>query len=160
MTPLEATRIQAGVVFIRRGRRLVDMHNNLLFRFVTIRYLETIETINMVAKIATLLVILTLSALSSVLSQSGCPLSGADEKFLIDRRKQVLRASLLAQLGLKNTSSFPAVNRTVTKEQLDTYLALSEAAASREEEKQRQCQSEEIYARPITTIVGTIDDSK
>lgn len=112
----------------------------------------------MVAKLATL--ILALSSIGSVLSQSGCPLSGADEKFLIERRKQALRATLLAQLGLKNTS-FPTVtNRTVAKEQLDTYLALSEAAASRQEEKQRQCQSEEIYARPITTIVGTIDNSK
>ena len=91
--------------------------------------------------------------------QSSCPLSGADEKFLIQRRKQGLRASLLAQLGLGNTN-FSTPNRTVSKEQLDTFFALSQASDSLEEENQKKCQADEIYAQPITTLVGKIEESK
>ena len=108
------------------------------------------------------MVFLVVMGASAVAGQQsgGCPLSGADEKFLIQRRLQGLRASLLAQLGLTSTSNISMANRTVSKENMDTFLALSQAADSLEEESDRKCQSEEIYAQPITTIVGKVEDSK
>lgn len=90
--------------------------------------------------------------------QQRCPLSGADEKFLIQRRLQGLRATLLAQLGLENTN-ITVTNTTVSKEQMDTFIALSEASKSLQEEDQRSCQAEEIYAQPITTFVGTVENN-
>ena len=107
--------------------------------------------------------ILILLRISTVFSQqqSGCPLSGADEKFLIQRRMQGLRANLLAQLGLTSSNVPPsAENVTLTKDQMDAYLALTQAASSVDAERERRCQSDEIYAQPITTIVGEINDSK
>ncbi len=108
--------------------------------------------------------ILILYRISTVISQStpqsACPLSGADEKFLIQRRMQGLRASLLGQLGITSTNVSIPTNLTLSRDQLDIYSALTQAASSMEAERERRCQSEEIFAQPITTIVGEIQDSK
>ena len=107
------------------------------------------------------LALLAITSFTMVFSQqqSSCPLSGADEKFLVERRMQGLRASILAQLGMRELNT-PKSNVTVSKEQMDAFLALTQATNSMEQERDRKCQSEEIYAQPITTIVGTLADGK
>ena len=105
-------------------------------------------------------VLAVLVSISFVYSQQSCPLSVADEKFLKERRLQSLRANILAQLGMTQTTPRANKTRTIPQDVMQTFQVLSQARSSMEEERDRKCQSDEFFAQPITTITGTMEDSK
>ena len=95
-----------------------------------------------------------------VRSQS-CNLNNAE--LLRQRRMRTLRTSIMAQLGLNgqptpvptstpNVTSAPPNSEAV----LETYRALRSASASLERERERKCHSEDFFAKPITSFVGSM----
>lgn len=97
--------------------------------------------------------LLLLSLIAKVTVSQLCSLQ--DEELLKRRRLQGLRAHILAQLGMKEP--LPKVNRTKpSPEILEAYKALTEATASMEREKEKTCQSDEFFAQPINSFVGTM----
>ena len=100
-------------------------------------------------------VFVLLASFSFVQSQL-CSIS--DEKVLMSRRMQGLRASILAQLGLQEPPIRP--NVSVPHVIRETFAALTEATGSLAQERSRVCESEEIFAQPITAFVGSIEGGK
>lgn len=104
-------------------------------------------------------VLAVLVSISFVYSQQSCPLSVADERFLKERRLQSLRANILAQLGMTQTTPRANKTRTIPQDVMQTFQVLSQAKSSMEEERDRKCQSDEFFAQPITTITGTVENN-
>ena len=100
-----------------------------------------------------LLLLLLLSLIAKIAMSQLC--SVQEEEMLMRRRLQGLRAHILAQLGM--TEPPPRMNITTPKpEILEAYKALTEATDSIERKKEKTCQSEEFYAQPINSFVGTM----
>lgn len=100
-----------------------------------------------------LLLLLSISCLLPQAQAQSC--SVADEKVLKRRRVEGVRANILNQLGLTEP---PAVNRTnVPREILETFNALAAASASLAQERTQSCESNTIYASPVTAFVGSIE---
>ena len=98
------------------------------------------------------LLLLLLSLIAKVAMSQLC--SVQEEEIMMRRRLQSLRVHILAQLGM--TEPPPRMNITTPNpEILEAYKALTEATDSREREKEK-CQSEEFYAQPINSFVGTM----
>ena len=92
-------------------------------------------------------------------SQLSC--STGDPKVLQDRRIRALRANILAQLGLSESSVLPnATAPPITPEEqavMESFNALRRASASLGRERERKCQSDEFFAKPVTSFVGMME---
>ena len=101
---------------------------------------------------------LLVACVPSVHPQS-CNLNNAE--LLRQRRMRTLRANILAQLGL---SEEPTVTPNITETPpnsetdglLETFRALRKASASMERERERRCHSDDFFAKPITSFVGSM----
>ena len=109
--------------------------------------------------LACLMACLLAASVPSVHPQS-CNLGNAE--LLRQRRMRTLRASILAQLGLNEQAlSTPNVTSTPPSSETDavvmeTYRALRSASASLEREREKKCHSEDFFAKPITSFVGSM----
>lgn len=84
-----------------------------------------------------------------------------DAELMKQRRVQTLRNSILAQLGM--SEPFPEVPRgSLPNEEAmtETFNALVSASASLKREKNGHCNSEDFYAKPISSFVGVMSEGK
>lgn len=88
-------------------------------------------------------------------SQSSC--SVADEELLKQKRIQALRSSILAQLGLTEPPSIPQTPIVVPPDVLENFRIVSQVTNLMEEEREKMCQSNEFFAQPITSFVGSMN---
>ena len=96
--------------------------------------------------------------LSSYAIQS-CMLN--DAELLKQRRLRTLRNSILAQLGISEPPTNIATEPLPEEESMkDAYIALRSASADLERENERRCHSEDFYAKPVTSFVGTLSEGK
>ena len=76
---------------------------------------------------------------------------------LRQKRIQDLRMNILSQLGLTEPPPIPASPTVVPPEILDNFRVVSQITSLMEEERDKQCNSKEFYAQPITSFVGSIN---
>ena len=89
-----------------------------------------------------------------------CNLNNAE--LLLQRRLRKLRANIMAQLGLEeeptgtpNVTSTPP-SPVEMEAAMATWNALRNAKASMEREQERKCRSDDFFAKPVTSFVGTM----
>ena len=87
-------------------------------------------------------------------SQPSC--SAVDEEVIKQKRIQGLRASILAQLGLTEPPPIPETPVVVPPAVLENFRVVSQMTSLMEREKDKQCNTQEFYAHPITSFVGSI----
>ena len=81
----------------------------------------------------------------------------SDGQLLKQRRVQTIKSNILAQLGVseaavkKNTSLLQDEEPLVV-----TYYALRNTSEGLERERERQCQSRQYYAQPVTSFIGIL----
>ena len=91
-------------------------------------------------------------------SQPSC--SAADEEMMRQKRIQGLRANILAQLGLSEPPPVPTTPMVVPQAVLENFRVVSQMTNLMEQERDKQCNSQEFYAHPITSFVGSINGER
>lgn len=97
-----------------------------------------------------------LCGLYFVLANSQPSCSVADEELMKQKRIQGLRASILAQLGLKEPPPMPETPTVVPQAVLENFRIVSQMTNLMEQERGKQCNSQDFYAHPVTSFVGSI----
>ena len=90
-------------------------------------------------------------------SSSSCLLN--DAELMQQRRIQGLRNSILAQLGVSDPGSEASSEPLPGEEEMkETFNALRSASASLEREQERRCNSDDFYAKPVSSFVGVVSE--
>ena len=89
-----------------------------------------------------------------------CNLDNAE--LLLQQRLRKLRANIMAQLGLEeeSTNTTNVTSTPPSSAEMDaamaTWNAMRSAKTSMEREQERKCRSDDFFAKPVTSFVGTM----